>query len=117
MYEFKSVVTILFRLFQEKKSTGPTQESPLRILLFINDLLFINEHLTEKCKRAQNADDTQFCDDNNVDDVLQILQESCQKLSLYITRHFLKLNTSKNELIMFSKNILLKATIQSSVLF
>ena len=35
--------------------------------------------------------------------VVQILQQSCQKLSPYFIIHYLKLNTSKNELIIFSK--------------
>ena len=74
---------------------------PLIFNLYINDF---NKKLTESCKVVQYADDTLlFCDDNDIKNALQLLQKSCQKLSLYLTKHSLKLNTKKTKLIIFSK--------------
>ena len=43
-----------------------------------------------------------FCDDNDIKNALQLLQLSCQNLSLYFTKNFLKLNTKKTELLILS---------------
>ena len=74
---------------------------PLIFNLYIKDL---NKNLTESCKVVQYVDDTLLvCDDNDINNALQLLQKSCQKLALNCTKHSLKLNTKKTELIIFSK--------------
>ena len=65
----------------------------------------MTKNLTEFCKVVQYADDTlPFCDDNDINNALQLLQKSCENLSLYFTKHSLKHNTKKTELTIFSKN-------------
>ena len=73
---------------------------PLIFNLYINDL---NKNLTESCRVVQYAYDTLlFCDVNDTKNTLQLVQKSCQNLSLYFTNHSLKLNTKKTELILLS---------------
>ena len=64
---------------------------------------------------VQSEDDTLlFCDDNDIKKALQILQKSCQNLSLYFTKQSLKLKTKKTDLIITSKNFKAETTIKKS---
>ena len=64
---------------------------------------------------VQSEDDTLlFCDDNDIKKALQILQKSCQNLSVYFTKQSLKLKTKKTDLIITSKNFKAETTIKKS---
>ena len=67
----------------------------------MNDL---KKPLAKKCKMVQYAENTLlFCDDIAIQNFLQLMQKSCQKLSSNFLKYSIKLNTNKTELMIFSK--------------
>ena len=71
--------------------------------LYISDL---NKTLTKTCKTIYSGDDKLlFSGANDTKNAVQILLESCQKLSLYFTKNHLKLNIKKTELVKCSEKL------------
>ena len=69
----------------------------------------LNKQLTKSCKVDQCADDRiLFCNNWHIETALRELEKKCSFLSKYFRRHLLQLNAEKTQLIIFSRNHVLK---------
>ena len=67
---------------------------PLFFSLYLIDL---SEHLTDKSRVVQYADETLlFCNDGKVDDAVQITQEPCQRFFSVICKELFKTQNKHN---------------------